>query len=265
MRKRALLRLNTTLLAGFAIMPLSSALYAAPPTEIQQQLIHAVIQDQIDAVPALLDRGGDPNARIAPAKEDAWALDHIGDDDPSPPLIVLACRYGSIKGPTIIEALLQKGADVNISDRNGVTPLMVAAQLGMGGFDLVLEHGAKVNATDKSGRTPLMYAMNNRGFNTVVALLDKGAKIDAQDDSGETPLMYAVRGAASDPILLIGEDQIKKAKEAKVRYLELIKLLIERKANVKKRDKAGETALKIAFQQRQPEVVQLLRKAGAKE
>jgi ankyrin repeat protein len=237
---------------------------AAPPQQVQQQLIHAVIQDQIEAVPALLAKGGDPNARVAPAKEDAWALEHTGDDDSAPPLMVLACRFGSIQGPQIVRMLIDKGANVNLADKNGVTPLMVAAQLGMGSVELLLEHGAKVNAWDANGLTPLMYAANNRGYNTVATLLDKGADINAQDKSGQTPLMVAIRQGGHDPIMLFGEDLEKKRKEEQARYLDLIRLLLDHKPALGLKDASGTTALQLARNLHQPEVVKLLRSAGAK-
>jgi ankyrin repeat protein len=236
---------------------------AIQPT-LQQKLIHAVVQDQVEAVQQLLAKGGDPNGRSAPAPEDAWAFENTSVKDPTPPLLVVASRYGSIQGPKIIQMLLDKGAKVNVADRNGVTPLMVSAELGMGGFSLLLEHGAKVNVADSNGKTPLMYAMNNRGYGTVSALLEHGAKINARDKEGETALMYAIRAAQHDPIRLIGDDQKKKELESQERYVELIKLLIDKGADVNARDSSGETALAFAQRMKRQEIVELLRKAGAK-
>jgi ankyrin repeat protein len=247
---------------GLTLYPVAHA--APPDKQVQQQLIHAVIQNQMDVIPGLLKQGGDPNARVAPAQEDAFALTNINDNDPAPPLIVLACRYGYIHSPNPIDLLVQKGADVNIADRNGVTPLMVASQMGFSA-SLLVAHGAKVNVHDRNGQTPLMYAMNNFGLNTASLLLDKGADINAQNKFGFTPLMIAIAGAVHDPVMLYGEDLVKKAKEEKVRYLELLQFLIDRKADLNRRDKSGTTALKMAIAQQQPEVAQLLRKAGAKE
>jgi ankyrin repeat protein len=240
--------------------------HAAPPSRaLQQQLLHAVVQDQAAAVQALLQRGADPNARATPAEEDAWALENRSDDDPAPPLIVLACRFGSIEGPRVIQLLLEKGAKVNSADCNGVTPLMAAAELGMDSVRLLLEHGAKINVKDRAGKTPLMYAMNNRGLNTVALLLEKGADINARDASGWTPLMFAIRRAAYDPVRLIGEDPIKKAREEKAAYAELIRFLLAKGAAVNLKDSAGNTPLKLAASQRRPDIVQMLRKAGARE
>lgn len=257
--------LMVLLLLPASLVPGLPAAKAAPPTkELQQKLIHAVIQDQVTSVQSLLEKGGDPNARMAPAREDDWVLKLRPDDDNAPPLIVLACRFGSIEGPKIIEQLLNKGANVNISDKNGATPLMYASELG-GSVSLLLEHGAKVNTKDRHGKTPLMYAMNNRGLNTASHLIEHGTDINAQDSEGTTALMLAITSAIHDPVRIFGEDQEKKRKEEKESYLELIRFLIEKGADVNHKNRAGMTPLKLAMERQQTEVVALLKKAGAKD
>ncbi len=238
---------------------------AAPPDiALQQRMCHAVAQNEIESLRTLLMQGGDPNARVAPGKEDAWITQARPNDDPAPPLFVLACRFGN---PTseAINLLLAKGADVNLADANGVTPLMAAAELDWEtSIVLLLEHGAKTKASDKSGKTALMYAMGNRGLGTAAKLLDKGAEINARDKAGRTALLYAITQAAHDPFLIFGEDVVKKDKEAQARYLELITFLIARKADVNAKDAAGNTPLLLATAQKQAEIVPMLRRAGAK-
>ena len=129
---------------------------------------------------------------------------------------------------------------------------------------LLLEHGAKPQAKDQNGKTALMYAMGNRGLGAAAKLLAKGADINASDKEGRTPLMYAITMAAHDPIRLLFEDEVKKKKEAKERYQELITFLISQKADVSAKDSAGNTPLSLATAQGQTEIVQMLKQAGAK-
>jgi ankyrin repeat protein len=58
---------------------------------------------------------------------------------------------------------------------------------------------------------------------------------------------------------------MRKNREAKERYVELVKFLIEKGAIVKIKDKAGNTALSPALGKNQAEIAALIRKAGAKE
>lgn len=235
----------------------------SPALTKRQQLTHAVIQDETDVVRKLLAEGGDANGRTSFATEDKWMLDTRPNNDPAQPLIVLACHFMSIKGPDIIQMLLDKGASVNAADRNGITPLMAASELG-GAVSLVLEHKPNVNAADKTGKTALMYAMNNLGLSTTAHLLEHGAKINTQDSQGQTALMLAITGARHNPIRLISDDQKKKAEQEVIEYHDLIKFLIDNHADVSVKDKDGNTALAIAKTIKETQIVKMLEEAGAK-
>jgi ankyrin repeat protein len=222
-----------------------------------QDLAHAVMQDQVAAVRALLDRGLDPNARVLLAKEDLW----IGQngEDPAPPLLSLAARFGS-PGSEIVRLLLDRGARPDARDRNGQTPLMKAAELGwMPSMEPLMKRGADVNAKDREGVTVLMHAMGNRNLNAVAALIDKGAKVNARDHHGRTPLMVAVERAVHDPVRLYGQPD--RPDESKARYLELIRFLLDRGADPTLKDKTGATAVKRARDLRQMEAAEILEKA----
>jgi len=63
------------------------------------------------------------------------------------------------------------------------------------GYDkLVKEYvilGADVNVRNGNGSTPLMYMVSRSKYNTVVFLLNKGASINTQENRGDTALHYA--------------------------------------------------------------------------
>lgn len=105
------------------------------------------------------------------------------------------------------EALIAAGADVQVKDDDGVTPLMCAA--GDDGDEMVkvlLAAGAEVDARDSLGRTALIVAVlesnPNGGVNVAAlnALLAAGADVDAVDNAGESALMIARRLHRSDCI-----------------------------------------------------------------
>jgi ankyrin repeat protein len=74
------------------------------------------------------------------------------------------------QAPVIIE-LVKAGADVNIADDRGRTPISYAAERG---YDdcvaLLVDHGADINIADKDGNTPMKLALKN-GHEKVVKLL----------------------------------------------------------------------------------------------
>lgn len=78
-----------------------------------------------------------------------------------------------------IDALLDKGYDVNTSDRNGSTALSLAA--GVGKTELVkllIKRGATLDPEDFAGWTPLMKAAFFGHKETVKAILEAGANAD---------------------------------------------------------------------------------------
>jgi cytohesin len=93
--------------------------------------------------------------------------------------------------------LVAKGADVDIRDTQGMTPLMRAVQMGDNELvELFLAHKANVNAQDKRGWSALHYAaeFSTQGNAVPLAqdLLAAGAKVNARESDGRTPLNIAL-------------------------------------------------------------------------
>jgi len=85
------------------------------------------------------------------------------------------------------------GANPNIQDKDGYTPLHYAAWKGhLKVVELLLEHGANPNIQDKDGYTPLHYAAWKGHLKVVELLLEHGANPNIQKHDGETPLHLAV-------------------------------------------------------------------------
>jgi ankyrin repeat protein len=88
--------------------------------------------------------------------------------------------------------LLGKGADPNLADNHGVTPLMLASQIGLTEAVVALARsGAKVDVTNEAGETPLISAVHNRNLPMVRLLLTAGADPDRADNSGRSARDYA--------------------------------------------------------------------------
>jgi ankyrin repeat protein len=78
-------------------------------------------------------------------------------------------------------------------DPGGYTSLLYAAREGcLACVEALLDGGADINLTDLWGRTPLVMAMENLHFDTAALLIDRGADIQRWDWWGRTALYNAI-------------------------------------------------------------------------
>ena len=88
--------------------------------------------------------------------------------------------------------LLNRGANPNIADIRGVTPLMRASQMGFfEGVQHLVTKGARVDASNSPGETPLILAVHRRDTAMMRVLLGAGADADRTDNSGRSARDYA--------------------------------------------------------------------------
>ncbi len=91
-----------------------------------------------------------------------------------------------------VKFLLQRGADPNIRNKEGVAPIQLAARLGfIEGVENLVDKGAQVDVTDRTGETPLMAAVHKRDIPIIRRLLEEGADPDKNDNSGRSARDYA--------------------------------------------------------------------------
>ena len=87
---------------------------------------------------------------------------------------------------------LTAGADPNVRDRGGFTPLHLAAFVGnAGAVAALVNRGADVEGRSTDGLTPLHRAVALRNSKAVIALLEAGADPNGRDEAGQTPLHFA--------------------------------------------------------------------------
>jgi truncated hemoglobin YjbI len=109
----------------------------------------------------------------------------------------------------IVELLLRLGADPNITDAGGHTPLYsVANECRVPGAATVVhglvQAGARVDAHDGVKHCTALHMAARRGnVELAAALLDCGARIEVRDSLGETPLRRAVNCAKPDVAALL--------------------------------------------------------------
>ncbi|HCB64246.1 MAG TPA: hypothetical protein DEP20_02615, partial [Fusobacteria bacterium] len=142
----------------------------------------------------------------------------------------------------ICKMLIEKGAEVGVAKEDGYTALMLAAEKGYKEVcQMLIENRAEVNLVEKNGATPIMIAAQN-GYKEVCELLiEKGADVNLVEKDGWTALMVA---AQND-------------------YKEVCELLIGKGAKVNAKKQNGWTALMSAAREGHKEVCKLLIENGA--
>lgn len=121
---------------------------------------------------------------------------------------------------TIKEAL-KNGADINVRDKYGATPLMTAARWGnIPMVRFLLKNGATPNQPrSEAGRMALHVACAYYGGMQICkALIAAGADVNAVTLKGETPLMMAASNGKADVVellLRLGADKQKKDQNGK--------------------------------------------------
>lgn len=111
--------------------------------------------------------------------------------------------------------LIGNGADPNLQDGRGDTPLIAAARVGYtDAIETLLKHGAKVDLANRMGETPLIIAVQQREIEAVKLLLARGANPDKADSAaGYSARDYAKRDTRT-PQILAAIEEAGKAKAA---------------------------------------------------
>lgn len=91
-----------------------------------------------------------------------------------------------------VNYFLARGADPNVRNNKGETPVVIAANIGyVEGVEAMVGAGARVDESNATGETPLMSAIHRRDLGMVRILLKAGANPDRSDSAGRTARDYA--------------------------------------------------------------------------
>ncbi|HSQ34946.1 MAG TPA: ankyrin repeat domain-containing protein [Candidatus Binatia bacterium] len=173
-----------------------------------EDIFESVKKGDLDKIKALLEA-------------DPGLLNARGDNERTPLIQAVFSRQIAV-----FDYLLEKGADFNLTNKEGFLPLhfavfsaqtelverliakkaplddnanVVAAtplDLAVSGghrdiVELLIAKGAALDPRDKKGFTPLMKAVSTGQADMVQILVNKGAALNAKDEMGNTPLLLA--------------------------------------------------------------------------
>ena len=143
-----------------------------------------------------------------------------------------------------VTSLIECGAQIDTTDKNGDTPLMHSAENGhLEIVKFLVEKGASECWRNKAGWTPLCYAAIRGRYDVVNYLLDHCANINAYCQ-GSSILMWVIRQQNNS--------------------LEMVKLLVDRGADINAIAANDISTLQIAYNNEEPEIAKFLEASGAK-
>ncbi|VDI55515.1 Hypothetical predicted protein [Mytilus galloprovincialis] len=177
--------------------------------------------------------------------------------------LTAACREGHLR---TVEILLDKGANINQTNKNGETPIYTACFGGHYSLvKLLIGKHADINKRNKYNRTPLYVSCLSGHERIAHFLIDEGANVHQSSDS----LIVAIHGG-HDKIVkkLISKDCCLNSVDIKSKtalfiaceegFTELVRLLIDNNADIYKVDSDGKTPLHAACCVGNKDIVRML-------
>lgn len=170
------LRRKSGLEASFQPSPVNQS----DPRQLGQDVITACLSWNWHEAERLLNLGADPNF-VDPVRNST----------------ILEVALGWNATIDVIKLLLKKGAAVG---KNPDALLVTCSQHQVGKTELLLKYGADPNVRDAHGRTPLMRSLTGYGTRFIRPLVKHGSDLNAVDNDGRTALMVAAEKDNTDAV-----------------------------------------------------------------
>ncbi|MCI0663325.1 MAG: ankyrin repeat domain-containing protein, partial [Acidobacteria bacterium] len=113
-----------------------------------------------------------------------------------------------------VRILLENGANPDVRDSEGRTPLMLSSlekridPATVETAEALLTAGGDINARDNKGRTPLMYAVKYKRNDLIRFLMRKGADVKATDNYGMSAQKIAEQAGNNDIVRMLQQTDI---------------------------------------------------------
>ncbi len=227
-------------------------------------LIQATLRNQTNTVAWLLENNADVDltrgqyTALALASQHGYTrlvellLANHANPNGILPLGYTALHYAVREGQTdSVKLLLAANAGVNLRDKDGATPLYLAALYNNHAVEVVellLAYKADVNARNSNRKTPLHVAARESNKDVVALLLANRADVNARDNNGDTPLHKAAAEEFSSD-----------------KYKAVVELLSTYNADINVKNKKGDTPLHLAVSNQKKDMAKLLRQHGGKD
>ena len=172
----------------------------------------------LQLIQILLEKGANPNLQLKLLPP----FRSLGADRGVDSMLTIGTtpllRAAKAMDAAAIDLLLKHGANINLPNTRGMTPIVAAAGVGsvdadtrgwyttedvqqrsIASIDLLLKAGGDINATEPQRGQTLLHGAAFWGWNEVVKyLVEHGAKLDAKDNRGFTPIDSALGKAGGN-------------------------------------------------------------------
>ena len=106
--------------------------------------------------------------------------------------------------PNIVKYLIDKGADVNCKDREGLTPLHKAIlKKNIEIVNILIDNGADPSALSFNNLTPIFLAASSGNSNILVRLINAGGDLDTPSQYLDTPLHIAAKKGNAEIVMIL--------------------------------------------------------------
>ncbi|XP_018612889.2 ankyrin repeat domain-containing protein 50 [Scleropages formosus] len=243
-----------------------------PPVTLQPEVLQLLVMAGVVPSSCLPDGGRSEGGTLRRALEredsvrillDGGASVNQTDPTDGRTLLANAAHMGSAD---VAQLLLTRGADLELVDFQGQTPLILAARQGhakvlLALLDWAAQHGLEVarmvNHADNEGWTALRSAAWAGHVEMVRMLLDAGAEVDGSDSEGRTALRAAAWAGHEDVLLTLlnkgaqvdqpdREGRTPLVAAAYMGHRDAVEILLDAGAEVDRPDGDGRTALSVA-------------------
>jgi len=157
----------------------------------------------------------------------------------------------------IVNYLIQYGINKNKVYKNNFTPLTYAAYTHLDQVKFLVERGADINVVDGYGHTPLMIASGYGKLDTIRYLVEQGADLHMKNYKGFNALLISAKYGEFDTMKYLVEqgaqlhEKNNKGDDAfllclRHNNLDMVKYLLDQGADINIKDKKGYNALMLS-------------------